>query len=130
MATHRGSCHCGAVRFEIEADLDEVVLCDCSVCTKKGVINAGVAEADFRLLAGADALSLYRFGSGTACHHFCRHCGIHPFSRPRMDPSRYAVNVRCLDDFDAIMARARQRRFDGRNHPKDRAADPPSGAVR
>jgi hypothetical protein len=79
-----------------------------------------VPEPDFRLLEGEDDLSEYRFGSGTARHCFCRHCGIHTHSRPRMDPSRYAVNARCLDDFEAVMERATTRHFDGKNHPKDR----------
>ena len=39
---------------------------------------------------------------------------------PRFDATRYTVNVRCLDDYDAIVARAQTAHFDGKNHPKDR----------
>jgi len=121
---YHGSCHCGQVRFRVAVDIGAVVICDCSLCTKKGIVHAPVPDDAFRLLAGESALTLYRFGSGKASHWFCRHCGIHAFGRPRSDPTRYTVNVRCLDDHDAIMARATVRRFDGRNHPADRTSDP------
>ena len=120
MSLHRGSCHCERVRFEFEADIERVGSCDCSICTKKGILHVAVPEGSLRITAGEDALSLYRFGSEEASHWFCRHCGIHTHGRPRMDPSRFTVNARCLDDFDDVMANAATRRFDGRNHPKDR----------
>ena len=111
MTIHRGSCHCGAVRFEIEADIDSVTVCNCSICAKKGVVHVAVANEDFRLLAGEQNLSLYRFGSQTASHWFCRHCGIHPFGRPRNSPHRYTVNARCLEGLER---RPRRRRHGAR----------------
>ena len=63
------------------------------------------------MLAGGENLSLYQFGTRTAQHYFCRNCGIAPFSRPRIDPTRWAVNLRCLDDLElSILPR---RTFDG-----------------
>jgi hypothetical protein len=35
-----------------------------------------------------------------AKHYFCRNCGTNPLSRPRLDPSLWVVNVRCLDGVD------------------------------
>ena len=32
-----GGCHCGRVRFRVTADLDGVTICNCSICTKKGI---------------------------------------------------------------------------------------------
>ena len=49
----------------------------------------------------------------TAKHYFCRHCGIHPFVRPRLDPTRWAVNVRCIDSVD--LSSLEVRAFDGEN---------------
>jgi len=46
-----------------------------------------------------------------ASHYFCRHCGIHPFMRPRLDPTKWAVNVRCLHEVDLSSLKVRQ--FDG-----------------
>ena len=36
-----------------------------------------------------------------------------------MDPSRYTVNVRCLDDFDDIVKKATEKVFNGKRHPLD-----------
>ena len=123
MSTHEGGCHCGKVRFRIEAAIDTVVICDCSVCTKKGVEHVGVLSENFALLSGESDLSLYRFGSNAAEHWFCRHCGIHPFGHPRTDPGRYTVNARCLDDYADLRETVTVMRFDGQNHPKDLKGD-------
>jgi hypothetical protein len=103
------------VRFEIATDLKIAVACNCSICTKKGALHHRVTPAQFKLLSGADALSLYQFDSKIAKHWFCKHCGIHPFSNPRAAPEMYSVNVRCLDDFDLEAAELEIRQFDGRN---------------
>ena len=115
-----GSCHCQRVRFQVRAAIERLVECDCSVCTKKGIVHVPVGEKDFSLLAGEQDLAVYRFGSNTAEHWFCRHCGIHTHGRPRSDPSRYTVNARCLDLYEDIRARVPLTRFDGKNHPADR----------
>jgi hypothetical protein len=95
--TWQGGCHCGAVRFEVTADIDEVVDCNCSICTKKGFLHLIVAPEKFRLLKGADALVTYRFNTGTAKHSFCGRCGIHAFYTPRSHPDKVDVNVRCIE---------------------------------
>jgi hypothetical protein len=112
---YRGGCHCGAVRFEVEVevDRDEVLDCNCSICSKKGFLHLIVPRHQFRLLAGEDALATYTFGTGVARHHFCRRCGIHSFYVPRSHPDGVDVNVRCLDG-DAG-ARFSVRPFDGHN---------------
>lgn len=115
MKTYRGSCHCGAVRFEVNTDLNNVVKCNCSICTKKGAIHHRVPAGQFKLLSGEAVLSLYQFGTKRAKHYFCKHCGIHSFSRPRIDPESYSVNVRCLDDLDLATAAFNVTKFDGRN---------------
>ena len=98
--TYRGSCHCGAVAFEIETDFPELTTCDCSICQRRNALMVKVHESRFRLLAGADALVEYRFHTRTARHFFCGTCGIYPFHRKRSAPDCYGVNVFCLDDFD------------------------------
>ncbi|MFM2302804.1 MAG: hypothetical protein RLZZ135_207 [Cyanobacteriota bacterium] len=95
--TYTGGCHCGAVRYQIQVEKPEAVDCNCSICTKKGFIHLIIPESRFMLLQGADALSTYTFNTGIAKHHFCRHCGIHSFYRPRSHPQDYDVNLRCLD---------------------------------
>jgi hypothetical protein len=98
--TYQGSCHCGKVRFEIDADLDHVRSCDCSLCRKRGALNHRVEDSCFRLLTPFEELSVYQWHTRTATDYFCPACGIHPFRRPRTAPQLWAVNVRCLEGVD------------------------------
>jgi len=100
MPIYRGSCHCGAVQFQIEAEITDIYTCDCSLCSKKNALMTTVHEDEFRLLDGYDKLSLYQWNAKIARHYFCSVCGIYPFHRKRSAPDHYGVNVRCLDDFD------------------------------
>jgi hypothetical protein len=96
--THRGACHCGGVRFEVDAPARiEALDCNCSICRMTGFQHLIVAADRFRLLAGAELLSEYTFNTGTAKHRFCRVCGIKAFYIPRSHPDGVDVNVRCLD---------------------------------
>ena len=96
-----GSCHCGAVRFQVEAEITELTSCDCSLCVKKNAVMAKVHESALNITAGEEHLSLYRWNTGVARHYFCNTCGIYPFHRKRSMPDHYGINVRCLADFDA-----------------------------
>lgn len=110
---HEGGCHCGRVRFRVRGPISGVTECNCSICTKKGILHWIVAADRFELSSGEDALETYRFGTGVARHRFCRHCGMHPFYVPRSDPEKIDVNVRCLDDVD--LGSLEIGRFDGRD---------------
>lgn len=98
--TYNGSCHCGRVRFEVDADLDHVRVCDCSICRKRGALIHRVEASGFRLLTPLEELSVYRWHTRTATDYFCPVCGILPFRHPRTAPHLWAVNVRCLDGVD------------------------------
>jgi len=112
MATYSGSCHCGAVQFQIDAEITDIYTCDCSLCAKKNALMTTVHEGRFRLLAGEDKLRLYQWNTGVARHYFCSVCGIYPFHRKRSMPDHYGINVRCLAGFDADALPI--RRADGR----------------
>jgi hypothetical protein len=114
MRKYTGSCHCGRVRFEIEADITKVTQCNCSVCHKKGILHHRVAPGQFRLLCPESEVATYQFGTRTARHHFCPHCGIHVYTRPRAAPEQYTVNVRVLDDFDLEAEKPEVVHFNGR----------------
>jgi hypothetical protein len=113
MHTYQGACHCGRVTFEVRAELNYVVDCNCSMCRRKAALWHPATEADLRIASGEEDLVLYQFNTRTAKHYFCQHCGIHPFIRPRLDPSRWAFNVRCIDGVDLSALKVRQ--FDGEN---------------
>ncbi len=115
MKTYHGSCHCGAVKFEIDADLSKLARCICSICSKKGALFCYVPPHRFHLLQGQDALTLYRFNTEVSQHLFCKHCGIHGFGRPRSAPEEYVINVRCLDDFDLETESYEIKTYDGRD---------------
>ncbi|HEY6824173.1 MAG TPA: GFA family protein [Steroidobacteraceae bacterium] len=120
---HRGGCHCGAVAFEVEAPARVTVSeCNCSICRMSGFLHLIVPRARLHLLRGADALTEYRFNTGSARHLFCRRCGVKSFYVPRSNPDGYSVNLRCLerstlmevtiesfDDNDRAAAEARVR---------------------
>jgi hypothetical protein len=100
MQSYIGSCHCGAVQFEIESDFPELTTCDCSICSKKNAVMVKVHESRFKLLSGAESLSEYQFHTRTARHYFCCVCGIYPFHRKRVTPEFLGINVFCLENFD------------------------------
>ena len=106
--TYRGGCHCGAVQFEIETDFPELTTCACSICRRKNAVMVKVHETNFRLLAGEEALTEYRFHTMTARHYFCSTCGIYPFHRKRVTPDFFGINVFCLEGFDPADIPVRQ----------------------
>lgn len=119
--THRGGCHCGAVRFEVRAPADlEVLECNCSICSRTGYLHLIVGRDAFTLLGGADRLVEYRFNTGAARHLFCRTCGIKSFYVPRSHPDGVSVNARCLDP--GTVASLRVRPFDGQHWEDAQAA--------
>ncbi len=105
MTRYQGRCHCGAVRFTYEADdIERGLRCNCSICARKGALMSAEAIPPERLHFDADdgALGLYQFGSATAKHYFCRHCGIYPFHETARFPGHYRVNLGCIDELDTL----------------------------
>lgn len=95
---YKGSCHCGAVQFEVEApERIKCGDCNCSICAKSGFLHLIVPKSKFKLLQGEDNLTTYTFNTAVAQHRFCKTCGIKSFYIPRSNPDGVDVNVRCLD---------------------------------
>jgi len=98
MTIHKGGCHCGRIRFEVEAPEDlEVNECNCSICRLTGHLHLIVRKDDFRLISGEGDITKYQFNTGVAEHYFCANCGVKSFYIPRSNPDGYSVNARCLD---------------------------------
>ena len=110
----KGGCHCAAVRFEVRVEVWSGLRCNCSICQMTGFWHLIVDGDAFRLVAGAEVLTSYRFNSGVADHTFCAVCGVKPFYHPRSHPNGISVNIRCLDDAEA-RGRFVLRPFDGHN---------------
>lgn len=113
---YKGSCHCGAVQFEVEAPKAvECQECNCSICSKSGYLHLIVPKSKFKLLKGEDSITTYTFDTGEAKHKFCKICGVKSFYIPRSNPDGYDVNVRCLDPQpEEIII----EQFDGKNWEK------------
>jgi len=110
---YQGGCHCGAVRFQVEApERIEAENCNCSICSKSGFLHLIVPRSRFTLLQGAESLASYRFNKGVANHTFCRVCGIKPFYTPRSNPDGIDVNVHCLEP---VPKSVQVTDFDGQN---------------
>jgi hypothetical protein len=113
--THRGSCHCGRVAFEVEGEPTQAMACNCSICARKGSLLWFVPREKLRLVTPEANASTYMFNKHVIRHRFCPTCGIHPYGEGA-DPSgkpMAAINLRCLENFD-YKALAVQE-FDGRS---------------
>lgn len=111
---HHGGCHCGAIKFTVEAPADlNVTRCNCSLCTMVGFIHLIVKKDAFTLLQGEDNLTTYTFNTRTAKHLFCKTCGVKSFYVPRSHPDGYSVNLNSLDH--STIKSITTQDFDGQN---------------
>ncbi len=96
----KGSCHCGAIRFEAKVDVSQSVVCDCSLCRKRTTVMLRCDQDDLSITEGEDFLTVYKFNTLVAKHYFCKICGVYTFHKMRKLPDKYAVNAGCLDNID------------------------------
>ena len=115
-----GSCHCRTVQFRVRLTdgLHTACRCNCSYCRMRGAVVISAEMGGVKVLQGEDALTSYRFHTGSAQHFFCSRCGIYTHHQRRSNPNQYGVNVACLDgispfDFPEVPV------ADGVNHPND-----------
>lgn len=112
---YKGSCHCGNIAFEVEGDLEQVIECNCSICSKRGSLLWFVPRANFRLLTPAENYATYTFSKHKIKHHFCQKCGCAPFgegANPKGE-AMAAINTRCLDGVE--LSTIKVRSFNGRD---------------
>ncbi|GIL00277.1 MAG: aldehyde-activating protein [Alphaproteobacteria bacterium] len=112
---YAGGCQCGAVRFEVDVDIDQAIACNCSRCGKTGTILSFAPADRFSLTAGADSLTEYLFNRHVIRHAFCKVCGVQPFARGAMPDGTpmAAINIRCLDGID--VHELNPAKFEGRS---------------
>jgi hypothetical protein len=87
---YTGSCLCGAVQYELTAELGPIEVCYCRMCRKASggplATNAEIPAAAFRLTAGAPLVRGYESSLGEV-RHFCGRCGS-PIYSARADDAR------------------------------------------
>jgi hypothetical protein len=114
---HSGSCHCGAVRFEVDVDVTTgASRCNCSMCTKLSPTGSIVTPSAFALLTGEDGLLQYEWASKMSKRFFCKHCCVYCFARGHLEQlggDYVSVNLNCLDDID--LADVKVVHWDGRH---------------
>jgi hypothetical protein len=119
---HPASCHCGAVRFEVDlpSGLIDPRHCNCSMCRRRGAIIATAPVGALRVTHGADHLRCYQFNTNIAKHFFCPTCGIYTHHQRRSNPGEYSFNVGCLEGVDAFDIE-KVTVYDGVHHSRDEA---------
>lgn len=112
---YKGACHCGNIAFEVEGELDQVVQCNCSICSKRGSLHWFVPRSRLRLLTPAAAMTTYTFNAHKIKHRFCPKCGCAPFGEgsDKSGGDIAAINTRCLEGVD--LDKLKVMRFDGRS---------------
>lgn len=113
--TYSGGCHCGKIAYTVDGEIDQVLDCNCSMCSKRGGLLWFVSSDALRLSGETAATGTYTFNTHKIQHHFCTSCGISPYSEGQnADGSSMAcINVRCLDDVDLKKLKIVQ--YDGRS---------------
>ena len=100
LKTYRGSCHCGAVKFEADLDLTQSSYrFNCSICRRTRFWPAVAKPEGFRLLLGEAELTQYLFHTRKNQHYFCKHCGVRAFGvgTETSIGKMYGVNLGCLE---------------------------------
>jgi hypothetical protein len=117
----KASCHCGAVELTatLPFGLSDIARCTCSFCARRQAAAVTATAASLKVTKGAENLTLYTWGTGTAKHCFCNTCGIYTHHQRRADPAQCGINLGCIEgakpwDHDPI------KWTDGINHPSDR----------
>ena len=129
LKTYRGSCHCGAVRFEADLDLTQPSFrCNCSICRRTRAWAAVAMPDQFRLLSGEGELTEYLFNRKNNQHFFCRTCGVRAFGvgNETSMGKMYGVNIGCLEGVgEEELSKIPVTRVDGMH---DRMEEPEFGS--
>ena len=112
--THKGSCHCGNVKFEVDGEIDRLMECNCSICSRKGFLLWFQPREQFTLLSSENDLCTYTFNEHIVQYKFCSQCGCTPFAYGSDGKGNeiVAVNARYLEDIEFSNYDVQQ--YDGR----------------
>lgn len=107
----RLSCHCGNIRLTVDAELDDLLQCNCSTCRRFGAIHWYVPASAVTLVDPKRALGHYAWRFLHEGHHFCPTCGT-SIMRTGYPDGKIAINAACIEGIDVFALDV--PRFDGR----------------
>lgn len=95
-----GSCHCGAVEYEVPRALGDVKFCYCQTCRKlNGTAFSAVALVDageFKLLKGESSLEAYESSAGKFRYH-CKTCFAPIYVKLASRPEQVRIRLGLLN---------------------------------
>lgn len=109
MKRYSGSCHCGAVKYDVDLDLSKgTIRCNCSICKKARAWFAFVGGNDLHLIQGEESMARYRWtpagkSEPFVTYRFCKSCGVRMYGTGEaefMGGRFYALAVSTLDTAD------------------------------
>lgn len=112
--THRGSCICGLVKFEVDLDVSNASMCNCTFCQKLGIRSINTKPEQLRVLS--DESKHARFGNEVGARYFCPTCSVCCYGRadiPELGGPLVSININTLDDIDP--SEAALQYWDGRH---------------
>lgn len=98
-----GSCHCGRLSYTVNEPLPtKGLVCNCSICKRKGNIHHFTSPDKFTFLGSASDIAEYQFNKHLITHQFCKQCGCAPFAHGTDGKGNNAVeiNLRCVSECD------------------------------
>lgn len=126
-----GGCHCGAVRYGVDLDLEKGTLrCNCSLCSKSRAWFAFTPAEKFAVEKGGDHQIHYRWTPEgkprpNLTYYVCETCGVRTHA-DGMDPKGnhiVAVQVATLEGADPDVLAKSVKYVDGRHDHFDREPD-------
>ena len=93
------SCHCGRVTIRLPRTPDQVVQCNCSLCTKTGFRGVYFSSDKLNVAGEFDSYVRADLKQPYLATHRCKSCGIVTHWTPLSEPphDRMGVNARLID---------------------------------
>ncbi len=112
---YAGSCHCGNITYEVEGEIDSLMECNCSICSRRGYLLWFVPRNQVQLKSSEENMSTYTFNKHVIKHNFCPTCGCAPigFGSDGQGNEMAAINARCIQNTD--LSQIQVNHYDGRS---------------